>query len=110
LKASYGVMGGFMQPQGHLQVVSNLIDYGLTAQELMDAPRFKVSTDLRDVLVEQGIPPDVVSRLRDMGHQIAPPRPVSGAFGGGQIILVDEESGAYLGGSDPRKDGCALGY
>jgi gamma-glutamyltranspeptidase/glutathione hydrolase len=110
LKASYGVMGGFMQPQGHLQVVSNLIDYGLTAQELMDAPRFKVSTDLRDVFVEHGISPDVVSQLRNMGHQIAPPRPVSGKFGGGQIILVDEGSGAYLGGSDPRKDGCALGF
>jgi len=110
LKASYGVMGGFMQPQGHLQVVSNLIDYGLTAQELMDAPRFRVSTNLRDVLVEQGIPPDAVNRLRAMGHQIAPPQPLSGKFGGGQIILVGEGGETYLGGSDPRKDGCALCY
>ncbi len=110
LKASYGVMGGFMQPQGHLQVVSNLIDHGLTAQGLMDAPRFRVSTDLRNVLVERGIPPASLRELRDMGHQVAPPRPVSREFGGGQIILVDEESGVYLGGSDPRKDGCALGF
>ncbi len=110
LKASYGVMGGFMQPQGHLQVVSNLLDHGLGAQELMDAPRFRVSRNLGEVLVERGIPPDVVSKLRDMGHQVAAPREISGEFGGGQIILVDEESGAYVGGSDPRKDGCALGF
>ncbi len=110
LTASYGVMGGFMQPQGHLQVVSNLIDHGLTAQEVMDAPRFRVSTNLRDVLVERGIPEDALNTLRDMGHQVAPPKPISGQFGGGQIILVDEESGIYLGGSDPRKDGCAVGF
>ncbi|MFW6115911.1 MAG: gamma-glutamyltransferase family protein, partial [Chloroflexota bacterium] len=110
LKASFGVMGGFMQPQGHLQVVSNLVDHGLPAQELMDAPRFRVSTDLRAVLVEKGISPDVVRQLRDMGHEVSPPRPISGEFGGGQIILVDEDSGDLIGGSDPRKDGCALGF
>ncbi len=110
LVASYGVMGGFMQPQGHLQVVSNLVDHGLPAQELMDTPRFRVSRDLREVLVEQGIAADVVNELRQMGHRIPPPRPISHEFGGGQIILVDEESGALQGGSDPRKDGCALGF
>ena len=110
LKASYGVMGGFMQPQGHLQVVSNLVDYGLDPQELMDAPRFQVSQDLQEVSVERGISPDVVSELCGLGHRVAPPTPRSPEFGGGQIILIDEVSGTYLGGSDPRKDGCALGF
>ena len=110
LVASYGVMGGFMQPQGHLQVVSNLVDHGLGAQELMDAPRFRISRNLQEVTVEHGIPPVVVSELCDMGHTVAPPRPISDAFGGGQIILIDQNSGSYLGGSDPRKDGCALGF
>lgn len=110
LVASYGVMGGYMQPQGHLQVVSNFIDHGLPAQQLMDAPRFRISRHLQEVTVEQGIPAGVVSDLCDMGHTVAPPRPVSDAFGGGQIILIDEARGVYLGGSDPRKDGCALGF
>jgi gamma-glutamyltranspeptidase/glutathione hydrolase len=110
LVASYGVMGGFMQPQGHLQVVSNFIDHGLGAQELMDAPRFRVSRNMQEVSVEQGISPAVVKELRAMGHNVGSPQALSGRFGGGQIILVDEQSGAYVGGSDPRKDGCARGF
>ncbi len=110
LKASYGVMGGFMQPQGHLQVVSSLVDHDLGPQELMDAPRFQVSRDLQQVSVEHGISPAVVSELCGLGHCVSAPQPLSPLFGGGQIILIDEESGAYLGGSDPRKDGCALGF
>jgi gamma-glutamyltranspeptidase len=51
-----------------------------------------------------------VTQLRAIGHQIAEPKPISGKFGGGQIILVDDEGETYLGGSDPRKDGCALCY
>jgi len=110
LVASYGVMGGFMQPQGHLQVVSNFVDHGLQAQELMDAPRFQVSRNLQEVSVEQPISLDVASELRGRGHAVGPPRPISSSFGGGQIILIDELTGAYVGGSDPRKDGCALGF
>jgi gamma-glutamyltranspeptidase/glutathione hydrolase len=110
LTASYGVMGGFMQPQGHLQVVSHLVDNGLTPQESMDAPRFRVSTDLDQVFFERGVPLDVLSALWDMGHRVVPPSKMSGEFGGGQVIAVCEENGVLLGGSDPRKDGCAVGF
>jgi len=110
LVASYGVMGGFMQPQGHLQVVSNFVDHGLGAQQLMDAPRFQLSQNLQEASVEDGISPDVASQLCGMGHNVGGPMPRSCKFGGGQIILVDEQTGAYTGGSDLRKDGCALGF
>jgi gamma-glutamyltranspeptidase/glutathione hydrolase len=105
---SLGVMGGPMQPQGHLQVVVNLIDLGMDPQRALDAPRFRVLGERR-VTLEAGVPKDVVEELRRRGHEIAPPdRP--GSYGGGQIIYIDPETGALAGGSDPRKDGCAVGY
>lgn len=110
LTASYGVMGGFMQPQGHLQVVSHLVDNGFTPQESMDAPRFRVSRDLDQVFFERGVPLDVLSSLWAMGHRVVTPSEMSGEFGGGQVIAVSEENGALLAGSDPRKDGCAVGF
>lgn len=110
LFASYGVMGGFMQPQGHLQVVSHLIDHEVTPQQALDAPRFRVQKDLEHVLFERGIPLRALSDLARMGHQVTPPTEVHGGFGGGQIIVIDQAGGAMLGGSEPRKDGCAVGY
>jgi gamma-glutamyltranspeptidase/glutathione hydrolase len=105
---SFGVMGGPMQPQGHLQVAHNLIDLGMDPQRALDAPRFRVITG-RQVTLEPGIPEDVVAELRRRGHDVSPPElPLS--YGGGQIIHIDPESGILAGGSDPRKDGCALGY
>jgi gamma-glutamyltranspeptidase/glutathione hydrolase len=105
---SMGVMGGPMQPQGHLQVVVNLVDLGMDPQRALDAPRFRVLGERR-ITLESGVPKDVVGELRRRGHEIAPPdRP--GSYGGGQIIHIDPETGALAGGSDPRKDGCAVGY
>lgn len=110
LYASFGVMGGFMQPQGHLQVFSALVDDHLGPQAALDRPRFCV-TDLvgEGVALEEGIPDKTVQRLREMGHQVSV---LSGhdrsTFGRGQIILRDPGSGVLTGGSDPRADGCAM--
>jgi gamma-glutamyltranspeptidase / glutathione hydrolase len=111
LIASFGVMGGFMQPQGHMQVVVALVDDGLDPQAALDRPRFCIGdgTAGGSVSLEEGIPADTVSRLGEWGH---PVEMVSGharaLFGRGQIILRDAESGVLCGGSDPRADGCAM--
>lgn len=119
---TFGVMGGFMQPQGHLQVVSNIVDYQLDPQAALDAPRFCISgvdsnvgpASLLDavVLLEEGIDPEVVQELQAMGHKVQ--AGVSGVdrsvFGRGQIILRDAASGVLWGGCDPRSDGIALGW
>lgn len=112
LVASYGVMGGFMQPQGHLQVACALLDDGVDPQTALDRPRFCIldGTAGGKVALEEGIPFPEVSKLAQMGHRV---RPVSGymraLFGRGQIIYRDPDSGVRWGGSDPRADGCALG-
>jgi gamma-glutamyltranspeptidase/glutathione hydrolase len=111
LFASFGVMGGFMQPQGHLQVMVALADDGLDPQSALDRPRFCISTGSPDgaVSLEQGIPPETLAELARMGH---PVEAVSGharaVFGRGQVILRDPGSGVLCGGSDPRADGCAM--
>ena len=105
---SLGVMGGPMQPQGHLQVAVNLIDMGMDPQRALDAPRFRVLGGKR-VTLEAGTPEAVVKGLKQRGHEITPPR-TPGSYGGGQLIHIDPENGALAGGSDPRKDGCAVGY
>jgi gamma-glutamyltranspeptidase/glutathione hydrolase len=108
---SFGVMGGFMQPQGHLQVLLNMVDYGLDPQASLDAPRFRV--DERGgprTAVESGVPLKVRRALGAWGHDVRRVRTFTPLFGGGQIIAVDPESGVLCGGSDPRKDGCAVGY
>ena len=99
----FGVMGGSMQPQGHLQVVLNLTDYGMNPQAALDAPRWRfVEGDL--VLVESGISPAIVRELRERGHniQIAP----NMMFGKGQIIL--SQGGGFMAASEYRADGMAL--
>ena len=108
---SFGVMGGFMQPQGHLQVVVNLVDYGLDPQAALDAPRFRV--DERGgprVAIETGVPLKTRKALAAMGHDVRPETTFAPGFGGGQVIAVDPDTGVLWGGSDPRKDGCALGF
>jgi len=109
---SFGVMGGYVQPQGHLQVASNMIDYAMDSQQALDAPRFKVDVeDTQNVLVEEDISPDVVRDLEKRGHTV---EVVSGydrtVFGGGQVISRDAETGVLTAGSEPRKDGAAAGY
>lgn len=108
LLASFGVMGGFMQPQGHVQVVLAMLEDGLDAQAALDRPRMCVGVD-GDVAVEDGTDEHVIARLAAMGHAV---RVVSGhdraLFGRGQIITCDAD-GVLCGGSDLRGDGCALG-
>ncbi len=111
LYASYGVMGGFMQPQGHVQVLSGLLDHGLDPQAALDLPRFCIDVEESGgrVAIEEGIPASVVSELEAMGH---PVHTLSGfdrsLFGRGQVILRDPQTGVLTGGSDPRADGCAM--
>ncbi len=111
LYASYGVMGGFMQPQGHVQVLSALVDDGLDPQSALDLPRFCIDVEESGgrVALEDGIPAHVISDLEKMGH---PVYAVSGfdrsLFGRGQVILRDPQTGILCAGSDPRADGCAM--
>ena len=111
LYASYGVMGGFMQPQGHVQVLSALVDDGLDPQSALDLPRLCIDVEESGgrVALEEGIPANVVSDLEKMGH---PVHSVSGydrsLFGRGQVILRNAEKGILCAGSDPRADGCAM--
>jgi gamma-glutamyltranspeptidase/glutathione hydrolase len=103
----FGVMGGHMQPQGHTQMVVNQVDYGLNPQASLDAPRWQWLRG-RTVALEQGVHEHVVHGLRRRGHdvQIVPD---AGHFGKGQIIRR-LSNGAYVVGSEPRCDGCAVGY
>jgi len=106
---SFGVMGGHMQPQGHLQVASNIVNFQMNPQDALDAPRFHY-VDGTQVLLEDSIPRKVVKELTQRGHQIELRPRLSLPFGGGQIIVVDQDQGCLYAGSDPRKDGCASGY
>jgi gamma-glutamyltranspeptidase/glutathione hydrolase len=102
-------MGGFMQPQGHLQVFLAL-SQGLDPQSVLDLPRFCIDAGASggEVALETGIPADTFADLAQRGH---PVRLVSGweraLFGRGQVILRDPQTGVLAGGSDPRADGCA---
>ncbi|MBN2549552.1 MAG: gamma-glutamyltransferase family protein [Anaerolineales bacterium] len=113
LYACFGVMGGFMQPQGHLQVALALMDDGLDPQASLDRPRFCIvdGTAGGGVALEEGIPVQQMAALAEMGHAVFP---VSGLrramFGRGQIILRQSETGVLCGGSDPRADGCVMSY
>ena len=112
LYASYGVMGGFMQPQGHVQVLSALVDDGMDPQAALDQPRFCIDVEESggEVAIEEGMSEETFSGLKKMGH---PVYSVSGydraLFGRGQVILSDAETGVLCAGSDPRADGCAMG-
>jgi gamma-glutamyltranspeptidase / glutathione hydrolase len=113
LIASFGVMGGFMQPQGHVQVVVNLVDDNYDPQKILDQPRFCITDGSPDGLValEEGIPIKSMSTIAEMGHPVMPVSDFNRAiFGRGQIILRDPVSGVNQAGSDPRADGCAMSY
>ena len=103
---TFGVMGGQMQPQGHLQLVSNLIDFNMDVQSALDAPRFRVMDD-GNISLERGISDSISNQLREKKHHIIPPNTF---FGGGQAIFVHPEYKTLIAGSDPRRDGCAVGY
>jgi len=114
---SFGVMGGDFQPQGHAQVLMNIIDFGMSIQQAGDQPRvahFESSTPTGKKMVgggsvgfERFITEKTKLKLAEMGHKI---RADVGAFGGYQGIWRKENPRRYFGGSDPRKDGCAIGY
>jgi gamma-glutamyltranspeptidase/glutathione hydrolase len=107
---SFGVMGGFMQPQGQVQVLSNIVDHGMDPQAALDAPRFSYEVAAADPAtfhVEPYVGEGVLADLRARGHRI-PDEP--GYYGGGQVIRVDPDSGALVAGAEPRNDGIALAY
>ncbi|WP_425559460.1 gamma-glutamyltransferase [Kangiella marina] len=117
---SYGVMGGAMQPQGHVQILINIVDYGMNLQEAGDATRWqhmgsteptesqaKYLTDGGYVEIESGVSAQVLRELQQKGHDV---RSGNGGFGGYQAIMRDHEEGVYRGASESRKDGQAAGY
>ncbi len=114
---SFGLMGGDMQAQGHAQMICNLIDFGMDVQEAGDAARFRhfgssepTGTRAKDggtVDLESSIGPEVRQALQAKGHRLGTS---PGSFGGYQAIQIDAEHGVLTGGSDPRKDGAAMGY
>src|SRR5262249_18353797 len=115
---SFGVMGGQMQPQGHVQIVLNLIDFGMSLQEAGDAPRIQhngsseptgsVMNDGGQVFLEAGFPTETERGLLKLGHRVG--RTSASTFGGYQAILFDEAAKVYHGASESRKDGQAAGY
>ena len=102
---SFGVMGSHFQPMGHTQVVLNMIDYGMDVQQAIDAPR--IFFEGEDTMPERGVSPATLEGLRARGHKLVT---ASSPWGGGQTIKIDWDRGVLIGGSEPRKDGCALGY
>ncbi|MHC4738437.1 MAG: gamma-glutamyltransferase [Planctomycetota bacterium] len=117
---SFGVMGGPFQPQGHAQVLMNILDFDMSPQQAGEQPRvrhYESSQPTGSKMVgggsigfERHIPDMVKHKLAEMGHKIITPEPGRGAFGGYQGIWRKENPRRYLGASDPRKDGCAIGY
>jgi gamma-glutamyltranspeptidase/glutathione hydrolase len=116
----FGVMGGDMQPQGHVQVLVNILDFGMNVQQAGDAPRVRHAGSATPtgiaaergggtVSVESGIPEAVRSALRAKGHKLEVAKS-GGEFGGYQGIWIDWPGGVLHGGSEARKDGCAVGY
>jgi gamma-glutamyltranspeptidase/glutathione hydrolase len=114
----FGVMGGDMQPQGHVQVLSNLIDFGMNVQEAGEAPRMQhfgsatptghaAHKDGGESDAEPGIPDEVLDELKKRGHHIVRTKRNGGGYQG---ILIDPKTGALHGGSEYRKDGAAVGY
>jgi gamma-glutamyltranspeptidase/glutathione hydrolase len=100
----FGVMGGAYQPNGHARFMSNMVDFGMDNQAAIDAPRCFSDNGL--MKIERGYAPQVHQCLMEMGHRVEIP---NGPIGGAQAILIGED-GVLHGASDPRKDGCALGY
>ncbi len=102
---SFGVMGAHYQPMGHVQIVLNMLDYGMDVQEAIDAPRFFFEGE--QTVVESGTPAETIAGLKARGHTVAM---ADQPWGGAQTIKIDWDRGVLIGGSEPRKDGLALGY
>jgi len=104
---SFGVMGGEYQAFGHMQFLTRLLDYGMDIQEAQDLPRFFPDPFSNVVELEEPIGNDICEALRARGHNI---QPAKKPIGGSQAIFIDWKTGLLIAGSDPRKDGCAIGY
>jgi gamma-glutamyltranspeptidase/glutathione hydrolase len=114
---SFGVMGGAMQPQGHVQILVNMIDFGMNLQEAGDAVRVRhvgssrptdeKMTNGGEVFIESGIDDEIRAQLTLRGHKIATERHDVGGY---QAIYRNSEQGVYYGASESRKDGQAAGY
>ena len=114
---SFGLMGGAMQPQGHVQIIVNMVDFSMNLQEAGDAARINhtgssqptgsTMTDGGVVHLESTFSEEVREGLKSLGHTLGPS---NGSFGGYQAIMWDEEQGVYYGASEVRKDGQAAGY
>jgi gamma-glutamyltranspeptidase/glutathione hydrolase len=102
---AFGVMGGDNQAQAHAQVVMNLVDFGMHVQAAGDAARMRHMAE--SLALESAIGGDVRAELERRGHVTSDGR---GVMGGDQAVLIDPTSGALMGGSDPRKDGLAIGW
>jgi gamma-glutamyltranspeptidase/glutathione hydrolase len=116
---SFGVMGGDFQPLGHVQILMNIIDFGMNVQEAGDAPRIdhlgstSPTGDEQEVgggsvVLENGFPIETIRRLLNMGHKVG--YGFGGSYGGYQAIMFDPANRVYYGASESRKDGCAMGY
>lgn len=118
LHASFGVMGGYMQPQGHFQMLVNMVDLGMTPQQALDVSRWRIDAGQMGigaeepgglVHIEEGWSFETMAELTKRGHRLASSSGFDrSAFGGGQIIQRNPELGILIGGSDPRKDGCVV--
>ena len=114
---SFGLMGGAMQPQGHAQIVINLIDFGMNLQEAGDAPRIRHLSNQQptggnmldggELSLESGFDYKEIRQLIELGHKVIFDL---GSFGGYQAIMYDDKTGVYFGASESRKDGSAMGY
>lgn len=114
---SYGVMGGDFQPMGHVEIIMNMIDFGMNLQEAGDAPRIshsggssptgRVGTDSGEIKLESGFDYEVIRQLMRMGHRVGFS---NGIYGGYQAIMYDSKNKVYYGASESRKDGQAAGY
>ncbi len=102
---SFGVMGAHYQPMGHVQIVLNMLDYGMDVQQAIDCPRFFFEGEKTDV--ERGTPAATIEGLKARGHEVVA---ATSPWGGAQTIKIDWDRGVLIAGSEPRKDGCALGY
>ncbi|WP_444685535.1 gamma-glutamyltransferase family protein [Alkalicoccus luteus] len=104
----FGVMGGFMQPQGHMQMIMNTIDFGLNPQASLDAPRWQWMSG-KKVVLEHSVPNHIAQALAARGHEVQLTHD-SGMFGRGQIIWKDPKTGVLQGGTEPRTDGSVAAY
>ena len=102
---SYGVMGGQYQPVGQSHVLQNIFNFDLSVQEAIDLPRAFILENIYKL--EKSIPENIFNGLAKIGHNV---EYTNNTHGGGQAVFIDRKNGVLIGGSDSRKDGCAIGY